>query len=59
MIAASSGSGGCSSLPPAQTAPSVAGEACVASSPARVKAKTSRPWWTATWQIMCAAEPKP
>ena len=27
--------------------------------PARVKAKTSRPWWRATCATMCAAAPKP
>ncbi len=48
-----------SSLPPAQDAPSSRANACVRSSPARVNANTSRPWNTATWQIMCAAEPNP
>jgi hypothetical protein len=38
MIAASSGSGGTSSEPPAQTAPSDFANACAASSPVRVKA---------------------
>ena len=59
MIAASSSSGGSSSLPPAQLAPRLRANSWVRSSPGRVKANTSRPCQTATWQIMCAAEPKP
>ena len=38
MIAASSGSGGVSSEPPAQTAPSERAKSCAAVSPLRVKA---------------------
>jgi hypothetical protein len=38
MMAASSGSGGLSSEPPAQAAPSERAKACAASSPGRVKA---------------------
>ena len=59
MIAASSSSGGRWELSPVHTAPRLAAKAWPRSSPARVNAYTSRPWWTATWQIMCAAEPKP
>ncbi len=59
MIAASRGSGGGSSLSPAYVAPRDRAKSCVRVSPGRVKANTARPWWTATWQIMCAAEPKP
>ena len=43
MIAASSGSGGRSSEPPAQTAPSSRANVLAAASPGRVKAKTRRP----------------
>ena len=58
-IAPSSCSGGASSEEPAHSAPSSRANACVSSSPARVKAKTRRPWWTATWQRMWAEAPKP
>jgi len=51
ISAPSSSCGGRSSLPPAQTAPSDRANAWVSSSPGRVNAYTSRPWWTATWQI--------
>ena len=30
-----------------------------AASPGRMNANTRRPWWTATWAMMCAAAPKP
>ena len=59
ISAASSSSGGGPSASPAHSAPSSSANACVSSSPARVNANTRRPWWTATWQMMCAAEPKP
>ena len=59
MIAASSSSGGGPIASPAHSQPSERANACGASSPARVKANTRRPWWRATWQTMCADAPKP
>ena len=59
MIAASSGSGGVSSDPPAHSAPSERAKACPAASPGRVKAKTRRPCQRQTWAMICAAAPKP
>ncbi len=58
-IAPSTSSGGASSEEPAHSAPSSRANACPSSSPSRVKAKTRRPWCTATWQRMWAAAPKP
>ncbi len=58
-IAASSGSGGSSVDPPAHSAPSSRANACVATSPGRVNAKTRRPWCRATCVRMCAAPPNP
>ena len=45
MIAASSSSGAGPSASPAHSQPSSSAKACEASSSARVKAKTRRPWW--------------
>ena len=59
MMAASSGSGGCSLDEPAHSAPSERANASADASPGRVKAKTRRPWARATWQMMCAAAPNP
>ena len=44
---------------PARTAPSSRASDWAASSPGRVKAKTRRPSWRASWATMCAAAPKP
>ena len=57
--AASSSSGGGECESPAQRAPSSSANDWAASSPGRVKANTSRPSCTATWQMMWAADPKP
>ena len=59
ISAASSGSGPGCMASPAHSAPSERASACAPSSPARVKTNTRRPSCTATWQMMCAAEPKP
>ena len=58
-IAPSSSSGGASPDEPTHSAPSSRANACVSSSPSRVKANTRRPSWTATWQRMWAEAPKP
>ena len=58
MIAASSGSGGGSRVAGPLGA-ELARERLAGASPARVKAKTRRPWWRATCATMCAAAPKP
>src|SRR6184192_4278278 len=54
-IAPSSHSPGCSSEPPAHTAPSPRAKRWPAASPGRVKANTRRPWAWATWASRCAA----
>src|SRR3954470_17355625 len=59
MIAASSGSGGASSDPPAHSAPNDRAKACVSASPGDVKANTRRPCHAATWAMMWADEPNP
>ena len=59
MIEESSGQGASSSLEPAQAAPSSSASSWAALSPGLVNAATSRPSWTATWQMMWAAAPKP
>ena len=59
ISAASSGSGPGAIASPAHSAPSERASSCAALSSARVKANTRRPWATATWQMMCAAAPKP
>ena len=59
MSAASSSSGAGPSASPAHSAPSERANACDSTSSARVKANTRLPWWRATWQMMCAAAPKP
>ena len=58
-IAASSSSGGASAESPAHSAPSSRANFWASASPSRVKAKTRRPSWRATWATMCALAPKP
>src|SRR2546428_378785 len=55
MIAASSGSGGSWSDPPAHSAPQSSANVRPSTSPGRVNANTLRPWYLATWAMMCAA----
>ena len=59
MMAASSSSGAAPSESPAHSAPSSRASSWASVSSARVNAKTRLPWWRATWQTMCAEEPKP
>ena len=59
ISAASSGSGPGRVASPAHSAPSDRASAWAPVSSARVNAKTRRPSATATWQMMCAAAPKP
>jgi hypothetical protein len=58
-IAASSASGGRSSVPPAHSAPTSRANACPGPSPGLVNAKILRPRAVATFVRMCAAEPNP
>jgi hypothetical protein len=58
-IAPSSCSGAGRSDEPAHSAPRPRAKRRVSSSPSRVKAKTRRPWWTATCQRMWAEAPNP
>jgi hypothetical protein len=51
-MAASRGSGGVSPESPAHSAPRDRANARASRSPGRVKAKTRRPWWRATWMTM-------
>lgn len=59
MMAASSSSDGISSDPPAQVVPRLRANACVMTSPGRVKANTDRPCHFAICARIWAAAPKP